>query len=381
MLDTMTSILYGVIHSKIENNHLVDYKTVYPLFKFHSLEPFLEYARRLKLLNLTEIEKNQLNKMHKTAIYKTAIQEEEFIQIKKALSKDFVPFLSLKGPLIRKLYPSPEMRTMADLDIIVQKKDLKKVKNIMMSLGYVVKQQGGNHDIYYKKPFMNVEIHRNMIDKSYELSKYYKNIWTKAILKDNFSTEHILSDEDTYLFIIAHSAKHYGAGGTGIRSVCDIYFYLKAFKNLDDNYIRNELSNLHLTKYEHHLKSLALGWFEHEPLQEEDIIVGEYMLHSGVYGVQRNAVVSSIALESEVRSLRYRKWKFLLKRAFPSYQNMKSLFPSLTYLPFLLPLFYFYRIIKALLLGKVVSQTYELKKIKEVDVKSHQKIKEITGRK
>lgn len=376
----MLTLLYHIIHPETKPTHKISYKKIYPLFKFHSLVPFLAHAKNLDLLDITEAESKDLDKIHKTAIYKLAFQEEEFILIKKSLSSQNIPFLSLKGPLIRKLYPSPEMRTMADLDIIVPKKDLKRIKSLMATLGYEMAHQGGNHDVYHKEPFMNVEMHRNMIDESYELSKYYINIWDKVIPKEDGSTEQILSNEDTYLFIVAHSAKHYGAGGTGVRSVCDTYFYLKCFNNLDQSYIQTELSKLHLTQYEHHLRNLAFGWFDKEPLEKEDIIMGDYLLHSGVYGVQRNSVISALALESQIESLRYRKIKYLWKRAFPPFKNMKSIFPILGYLPILLPFFYLYRLAKGLFTGKVMSQTSELKHIKEKDVKSHQEIKEKTGR-
>lgn len=380
MTQDMISLIYQIIHPEKKTDHKVSYEKVQPLFKFHSLDPFLEYANRLNLLEISDIEIKQLDKVYKTALYKSVFQEEEFKQIKKMLSTNNIPFISLKGPLIRKLYPSPEMRTMADLDIIVPKKDLKRIKKLMLEMNYDMAHQGGNHDVYLKKPFMNVEMHRNMIDESYELSKYYKNIWDKAILKEENSTEHILSDEDTYLFIVAHSAKHYGAGGTGVRSVLDIYFYLKHFNNLDQAYIDLELSKLHLTQYESTIKALAFGWFDGKKLQEDDITMGRYILRSGVYGVQKNSVVSAIALENETESLRYRKWKYLWRRAFPSYKNMKNLFPSLGFMPPLLPLYYLYRLLKALFSGKVVSQTKEIKNISESDIKSNQEVKKKTGR-
>ena len=50
------------------------------------------------------------------------------------------------------------------------------------------------------------------------------------------------SDEDFYLFLTAHEYKHYSWGGTGLRSLMDVYVYLKNLEGrLDWNYIKEEI--------------------------------------------------------------------------------------------------------------------------------------------
>ena len=249
-------ILYYIINKNKKSEALTSYKEVGELFKAHNLEPFLWYALKQGLIVSDEKEKQEVNLLHQTAIFKATIQEEEFKLIKEALKKEKILFLPLKGFIIRDAYPSFEMRSMADIDILVQPRDLKKIKSIMKSLNYEVFSQGGNHDVYMKKPCMNVEMHRDMIDESIRLSKYYKDIWKKTINLEN-SSEHSLSLEDNYLYIIAHSAKHYETGGMGIRFVLDIYFYLKKYKKLDRNYISYELEKMNLKEYENKITSLA----------------------------------------------------------------------------------------------------------------------------
>jgi hypothetical protein len=265
MKQKMIKILNQVINNKKTLDESFSYKELYPFFKFHSLEPFLKNAYDLGLLECSEEDIKEIEKLSQMAIIKAAVQEEELKIIKKNFIDNNIAFLPIKGPLVRSCYPIAYMRTMADLDILVKKDKLKAVKKIMKSLGYTPMHEGGNHDVYHKLPFMNVEIHRNMISEIYDLSKYYHNIWYKVKKIDNTS-EYYLSDEDHYIFIVAHSAKHYGAGGTGVRSVLDLYFYNKKYSNMNREYIDVELEKLNLIRFECHMRKLASGWFDNEVL-------------------------------------------------------------------------------------------------------------------
>ncbi len=374
----MIALLYHTIHPEVEASKPTSYQDVYPLFKFHNLEPFLYHAYQKGILVITPEEQVQLEKAFQMAIYKTATQEAEFNVIKESLSLHKIPFLPIKGQWVRSCYPAPEMRTMADLDILVPRSQLLDVKKIMISLGYTNTHEGGNHDVYHKKPFMNVEIHRNMIDESYSLSNYYRNVWERV--HQNDTTECNLSHEDHYLFIIAHSAKHYGAGGTGVRSVLDVYFYLKKFPNMDKEYLTQELIKLNLTTYERNIRVLSQGWFDGESMSEEVKLMGEYILGSGVYGTISHSLVSNETLQDETKSLNQRKWIYLWNRAFPTWHTMTQIFPILKKVAILLPLCYLIRIVKGTFQGKVSRQTKQLKHLKQEDIDQKKTIKEKTGR-
>jgi len=377
MSDKIIKILYYIIHPEEKLDQVVEYKQVSSLFKAHSLEPFLWYAKKLGLVICTSEEEKEINFLHQTSIYRTMVQEEEYKFIKKELSKAEIAFLPLKGFIIRDCYPSIDMRNMADVDILVQIKELKKIKTIMKSLNYDLVKQGGNHDVYQKKPCMNVEIHRDMIDESIEFSNYYKDIWKKIEIKENGS-ECFLKDEDNYLFIIAHSAKHYYAGGIGVRFVLDIYFYLKKYKSLDREYIDKELEKLNLKEYEKRIFNLANGWFDKETLTVDDAVVGDYILSSGIYGRIDNAVQAAIANDDSSKSIKSLKRKYFFKKAFPSFKEMKRKYPSLKIWFLLLPFYYMHRIIKAIFKGNAIEEVKQLNKVDEVKIKSQKNIKEKT---
>ncbi len=380
MCNEIKNILQFVIKDKLFDSTCFEWKSILDVFTFHHLENWLYYAAKKGAFTLTEQEWAHLEKVHATAIYKTLFQEEELKCISALFSENKIPFLPLKGSVLRKWYPSNDLRSMADLDILIPQNDFKKVKKILPSLGYTLKHEGGNHDVYHKLPFMNIEIHRNMIDESYALSSYYQNIWAIAKAKNQGSTELELTEEDFYLFVIAHGAKHFNNGGTGIRFLLDIYFTLNKNPHLNQIYLKQELQRMGLTAFEEQMRKLAFGWLEDAPLNEEDKIINAYIIKSGAYGTMQHAITSQLAIHEEMMKLGQKKWIYLWKKAFPSYSFMKRAFPSLRYVPFLLPVFYCFRIVRSLWRGNAFLHTKNIKNIKKEAIENQKRIKEKVGK-
>lgn len=54
----------------------------------------------------------------------------------------------------------------------------------MSSLGYSCKSLIGNHDVYYKKPIYNFELHKRLMSDTSPYYQYFEKVWTRAV-KDN----------------------------------------------------------------------------------------------------------------------------------------------------------------------------------------------------
>lgn len=99
--------------------------------------------------------------------------------------------------------------------------------------------------------------------------------------------------EDFYLYILAHEYKHYSKGGTGLRSLLDVYVFLKA-EDPDWAYVVAEAERLGLVEFEKKNRSLALHLFAGEELTAQDQDMLDYILGSGVYGNVSNSVNNSM---------------------------------------------------------------------------------------
>ena len=80
------------------------------------------------------------------------------------------------------------------------------------------------------------------------LDAYYDNIWERLELEPGMSYIYRLKWEDFYIFMIAHLAKHFQSGGSGIRSVIDVQqlteFYAQLREFIQNSGIYGTLENL-----------------------------------------------------------------------------------------------------------------------------------------
>jgi len=287
----------------------------------------------------------------KKAVAIEATQHITVEQVLKIFEENQIASMPLKGYLIKYLYPQPDMRLMADVDILFKNEQTKTVKQLMLGLGFTVGEQGGEHDVYYKKPFMNLEMHRRLISEDSPYSHYLSRTWNRARLKSGSKFTYELALADFYIYTLIHLTKHYTHGGTGIRSFMDLYVYKGRYGNdMDWNYIQAELETIKLWEFEKSISGLNQVWFDKAPSNEFYDEMMNFILSSGAYGTINQALLSSISTTiSDKRSIGAAKNLYRQTLFFPRLNTMKKSYPLLGTLPFLLPLCWVLRGLKCLL--------------------------------
>lgn len=92
----------------------------------------------------------------------------------KTLEEAGIWYMPLKGAVLKNYYPRFGMREMSDHDILFDATRTDEVKIIMENLSFTTKYFGaGNHDVYYKEPLCNFEMHRGLFGSSHE-GKFYE---------------------------------------------------------------------------------------------------------------------------------------------------------------------------------------------------------------
>ena len=272
------------------------------------------------------------------------LQEQEAQVLFARLREENIPFLPMKGIVMRPLYPRPELRVSCDVDVLYDKRERRRVDGLMRSLGYTCEASDPNHDEYHKPPCVAIEMHRNLLSDFQTVDDYYADVWSRLLPVSG--SEFRMSDEDFYIYQTVHSMKHYVGGGTGIRSVLDVFVYLRAKPELDRSYLACELDKLGLRPFHEVLERLSFAWFGGEELTEDLVPVSEYILGSGTYGLATQKAANVAA------RTRGGKIGYLFSRAFPSYRFMREKFPSLARFPVLLPFFWIYRLVFAMFARK-----------------------------
>ncbi len=258
-----------------------------------------------------------------------------------------ISHLLLKGAVIKNFYPQPDMRSMSDVDILVGNQ-LDEAKEIMSANGFQLKERANLHDCYFKKPFLNFEIHSSLFDEELnQLYEYFQTGFEKSQPVDGYNSRYQLSDEDFYIFMLTHMAKHFKSTGTGLRDVVDIYVYIKSHRELNFDYIYHELEKIGILKFSKHIESIADKWFSHKMVSFNDP-VEEYILSCSVHGSFMNLELNRFLQRSTDSNYKKEKFKYYLSVVFPDIAYMKARYHMLEKLPFLLPFYWIKRIVYTL---------------------------------
>ena len=273
------------------------------------------------------------------------------------------------------IYPSPQMREMSDIDVLIGQEDRKKAGEVLSRMGYALSQDIKHHEIYVKKPFMVVEAHRAMYDRTVDENQYqYFSDFSRAVLREGCLYTYDFNREDFYVYLIAHMAKHFYTMGCGIRNLLDIYVYQEKYKGeMNLKYVKQELKKLGLLSFAEHMEKLAYVWMEKEEAGQFECQLFDYMLHSGIYGKDENGIWNKFAekkcRDREVTRFRLKMWYF-----FPPVSYMAEYYPWLEERAFLLPAAWCIRFFRGLFLKKGMHKREMIHDIEKEQVKIYQNI-------
>lgn len=253
--------------------------------------------------------------------------------------------MPVKGIFLKKMYPKSDFRTMSDIDILIDTENADKAGNIMLALGYTCEsKEKSHHDVYFKEPVMNIEIHRQLFSdiSANNLSQYYKDVFIKAEKTDGFKFAYKMTDEEFYIYTLAHFYKHYSNGGSGIRSVMDVYVMNNSiYEKLNKKSLNGKLKKLQLLNFRNEMTALSEMWFGISKETPELKKISEYIIGSGTYGTMLNNVNNQIKKKG--------KAGYFIYCTFPPLYLMKNNYPILKKVPLLLPVLWIWRLITSLI--------------------------------
>ncbi len=294
------------------------------------------------------------------AIAQEAEQEKALSAFLGALKKREIPYILLKGYVLKHLYPSSDMRYMGDIDILIPPTHAAAAKEILGDLGFCINFENVRELNAVNEKQVHLEIHLDMVSAQFKTwHAYYGDIWEKA--KKTAEGESVLSDEDFFIYHIVHLAKHYKGTGIGPRAFLDVFVFLSQKPNLDFVYIKKELEKLGLSAFAKNVIALSRMWFGEGERTDLLSSMEQYVLESGLYGSREHA-----AVHEKVLSLRDGKGKTGFRAVFPTMHTMSILYPALRKRKYLLWYYYIKRILDRLIHGRKtapVPKTAEMEKV------------------
>lgn len=270
------------------------------------------------------------------------------------LEQAHIPFIPLKGSVLKNFYPEAWMRTSCDIDILVQEEALDSASAVLTQQSWTLLGKT-SHDLSFVSPAgVYLELHYSTIEDyvSESSKKIMDNIWQDATPLPGKTFHMVLSDALFYFYHMAHMAKHLIHGGCGIRTFLDVW--IMNHRMTFDKTARYALLEAGaLLAFAKAAETLADIWFSGAEMDENSQIFQDFVLSGGTYGTLQNRV----SLQQEKKG---GKFKFALSRIFLPYDIMKHYFPVLQTHKWLTPVFHLVRWFRLLFCGGVKRSVHEL---------------------
>lgn len=274
----------------------------------------------------------QYEKEAEKALFSYAMQLQQLITLCQRFEAENIPFIVLKGSRMRELYPSAELRTSSDIDILVRAEDDKLI-HLMETMGFSFEKDGGTTLNFRCGAVIEVELHRRLFDDRLLFHGYFDTIWDRAVRVDGWDYQYRMTEEDFYVNMIAHFAKHFMRYGCGIRNAMDISVFLK---NAPSPFSRKEaesiLKEIGLADFERKICHLIDVW-DNDIWTDSDIYLTDYILGCGLFGTEKTKNTHRIYTSD----IKHGKLRYLISHVFPNYKTMCSIYPVIRKCQILLP--------------------------------------------
>ncbi len=255
------------------------------------------------------------------AFYRYEQSEYELCKICEALNCAQIPFVALKGAVIREYYPAPWLRTSCDIDILIHKEDLEKAVSLLVSkYNYIADERKNYHDISLRTPGgVHLELHFSIKEDIETLDRVLDKVWQYTTASSEMKYKYEMTNEFLLFHVIAHLSYHFVGGGCGIRPIIDLWLLEKTL-TFDKEILNALLSEAKLSRFYESVKKLAAIWLDGEEYIDIARRMEAYILRGGVYGTLQNKVLVQQQRTSG-------KFAYMIKRIFLPYDKLKQLYP------------------------------------------------------
>lgn len=322
------------------------YEQLYQLSKKHDILQVVAGALvRNGLLKDAETAK-QFRTGQLVAIYRWQKLDQAFTEITQVLEQEEIPYMPLKGSVIRDLYPEPWLRTSCDIDILVSKDDLSKAIDALVDkAGYKTDRKQQYHDVsLYSPAGVHLELHFHIKEEMDNIDGLLTMVWNYTVQDCARKFCYYQTNEFFMFHHIAHMAYHFLHGGCGVKPFIDLYIITRKMA-YDEKAVRDFCKQCAIEDFYSHVLYLTEVWFGNESHTALSRQTEEYILNGGVYGTQENKELIRQSKQSN-------KWKYAVSRIWLSYDVLKTVYPVIVKQKWLFPFMQVRRWIEFVFSGK-----------------------------
>jgi len=210
----------------------VDYRSILTESRMHSVYQF-SYS---SLKDKAEKD-NDFRKLFYQILSNNVCNLDAHRQLHSMMSGAGISYVVLKGMSSAKYYPDPTMRTMGDVDFLVESEDLDKAAKVLEENG-IIKKNIKEHGFHWEFKDGNLiwELHWAPpgVPKEGEAGErarsYLNNVIATAEYYDGYMVPSVFHHG---MILLLHSASHMTTTGIGLRHFCDWAVFVDQFSNME----------------------------------------------------------------------------------------------------------------------------------------------------
>lgn len=294
-----------------------------------------------------------------SGVYQYTQNEHMLEKAKALLTAEHIPFVPMKGSLVRELYPEPWTRYSCDVDLLIQEKDLEKAVRVLTEAGFQSKNKKDYHDVSLYYAGAHLELHFNICENIPRIDGALSQVWNHTVKVSDY--EYHETDAFFLFHATAHLLYHFVRGGCSLKQFLDIWL-LRRKGAYEEKELKQLLSSSKLEKFYEVICEVSDIWFEGKKPTELSREVEAQVINRGLSGAGEHSDSINIILGGGIG-------KHILQSVFLPMREMKWIYPSLEKRPFLLLHYYWKRIVQKTI-GKDRSRAQEIikaEKSKESD--------------
>ena len=305
---------------------------------------------------ITENSEQQYHQLIYKAVHREVKIRYEFDKICAVLAKEKIPFIPLKGSVIRDYYPEPWMRMSCDIDILIHEEDLDHAVNALeCNLDYKADDRVAYHDISLFAPSgVHLELHFNIKENMENIDRLLSDVWQNTVTPKQANEYCYSMTPEFFVFHhICHMAHHFVHGGCGIKPFVDMYIISNRFE-YNDALLREILRKCDMESFYENVLYVTDVWFGEETHNYLSKQVEEYILKGGVYGSLENRVMVAQGQQGS-------KVKYAMSRIFLPYNSLINFYPILKTKKWLFPFMQIVRWFRLIFCGGFNRGIHEMK--------------------
>lgn len=161
-------------------------------------------------------------------------------ELHELMTVNDMPYVAMKGLASAMYYPEPSLRSMGDVDFLVEKKNVSKAGKLIESIGFTIdhgEEDDGIHIAYTRPPMSIWELHQSVNGiPNNDVGKLIRAEMDRAIVTaEETDVDGVicrLPDKFHHgLIMLLHTASHLTSEGVGLRHLCDWVVFASALSD------------------------------------------------------------------------------------------------------------------------------------------------------